>query len=64
MTERIKTAWKRLACRHAWEKKAEFKSHDGSGSVIRRYVCRKCGKCTYKDSRKDGIAARQEAGIE
>lgn len=57
---------KRLFCRHDWEKIAVFQDVDEAHNVryaIRRYRCRKCGRITHRDGRRDSIAAKSRKKV-
>lgn len=50
---------KQLTCRHTWERKAAFPvQENGLRYSILRYICPRCGKTVYADSRSDSIAAK------
>lgn len=57
MREKIKQFLTRLFCRHEWVKTAVYQEiEDNVRFGIREYCCRKCGKVSYRDSRRDALA--------
>lgn len=58
MRDKIARFFRQLFCRHDWKKVAVFQEDDPVRNErygIRRYECRKCGKISHQDGRRDAI---------
>lgn len=49
---------RQLFCRHEWKKIGFFEGLDEARNVrysVRRYECRKCGRVSHQDGRRDRL---------
>ena len=50
--------FRQLFCRHEWKKIGFFEGLDEACNVrysVRRYECRKCGRVSHQDGRRDRL---------
>lgn len=57
----IRKKLRQLFCRHEWKKIGFFEGLDEARNVrysVRRYECRKCGRISHQDGRRDRLGGK------